>query len=213
MTRFLLSFLLAGSCFGSVAPMELLSGSNGREAIIYGAGATLVTLDGCGAVGDVVVPAWSSDGTLKTITYLDELDGEWLVWLGRVSGIVPTPFDPNSLFPLQWLYSVTSPDIVNDNTTNNVPAVLVDGACVKLDGTADKLTVAGMTAGVGVASSGGTSVATTGTGEITFTAGTMYDLVLSNGYHYTFCEHDGLVAYDVSTNGMNGTWTVGLTQM
>lgn len=82
----------------------------------------------------------------------------------------------------------------------------VGSHCATTDGVGDVLAVADLVGTESVTSSGGTATPTVGAGEITFDAGTCWNLVLDSGHIFTFSEGDGLTAYNIGT-GNDGTWT------
>jgi hypothetical protein len=69
------------------------------------------------------------------------------------------------------------------------------------------LAVSQLTGTEEVISSNGTSIPSIAAGRINFTAGTCYDLVLSNGSKYPLTEGAGLICYDISGNGYDGNAT------
>jgi hypothetical protein len=78
------------------------------------------------------------------------------------------------------------------------------------NGVDQKLTVPHLTGSETVVSSGGTSVPTVGAGEITFTAGTCWALLLSDGSFYPMTPSpDLLTIQDTSSNGNPATVNVG----
>ena len=56
-------------------------------------------------------------------------------WLIDTSDV----FDPLTLDPIQMLYSVTTPNVANDATTNSVDAVIVQSVCATTDGVATRM--------------------------------------------------------------------------
>ena len=79
--------------------------------------------------------------------------------------------------------------------------------CLTLDGVDDYIDAAHLTGSETVVRSGGTSTPTISAGRINFTAGTCWDLLLSDGTHYPLCESGGATLHDVSGNGNDGTLT------
>jgi hypothetical protein len=99
---------------------------------------------------------------------------------------------------------------VTDKSLNLVPATLVQSACVITDGVSDKLLIASLTGSETVSSSGGTATPTVAAGEITFTAGTCWDLQLSNGSIYPLDDLSGAISKDTYLpNSAHGTWSTG----
>lgn len=78
------------------------------------------------------------------------------------------------------------------------------GVAVNLDGAA-YLSAPHLTGSETVTSYGGTAVPTIAAGKVTFTAGNLWDLVLSDGSRYPFAERAGIKIHDVSGNG-NHAW-------
>jgi hypothetical protein len=75
------------------------------------------------------------------------------------------------------------------------------------DGVDDYLSIPSLTGSETVTSSGGTSTPTISAGRIDFTAGTCWDLQLSNGDRYVFSEKDGTTIHNVTTNARHATLT------
>lgn len=73
------------------------------------------------------------------------------------------------------------------------------------DGLDDVLNFTDLT-GVTIVSSEGTSTPSINGNNIEFTAGTIWNLILSDGTHLTFNEGNGLTVYDISGNDNHGTW-------
>ena len=92
----------------------------------------------------------------------------------------------------------------NNGQFNNMP-------CATLAGT-EYISATHLTGSETVTSSGGTSTPSVSAGRVDFTAGTCWDLVLSDGTRYVFCENEGDTVYDVSVdangdpNSNHGTW-------
>lgn len=76
--------------------------------------------------------------------------------------------------------------------------LLVDGPMVTLDGVDDYLEATHLVGTETVTSSDGTSTPSISAGRIDFTAGTCWNLLLSDGTHYTFSEDGNVEIYDVS---------------
>jgi hypothetical protein len=75
------------------------------------------------------------------------------------------------------------------------------------DGT-DYVSAGHLTGSETVESSGGTSTPSISAGRIDFTAGTCWDLILSDGTRYKFSRNYGLTVPDASGNGNDGTLVV-----
>ena len=75
------------------------------------------------------------------------------------------------------------------------------------DGVDDYLSIPSLTGSETVTSSGGTSTPTISAGRIDFTAGTCWDLQLSNGDRYVFSEKDGTTIHNVTANARHATLT------
>ena len=86
------------------------------------------------------------------------------------------------------------------------PARFVGSSCSEWDGV-KYLTVSGLVGTETVVSSGGTTTPSISAGRIDFTAGTCWNLLLSDGTRLTFAEEAGSTAYDVSGNGNHGIWS------
>lgn len=79
--------------------------------------------------------------------------------------------------------------------------------CYLADGVDDFIAVASLTGSETVTSKQGTSTVTIAAGRINLTAGTVWEIVLSNGSTYYCNEESGSTAYDSSGNGRHGTIT------
>jgi hypothetical protein len=79
--------------------------------------------------------------------------------------------------------------------------------CGNFDGVDDYIDASHLSGSETVLSSGGTSTPTIIAGQIDFTAGTCWDLVLSDGTHYPLAEGAGATVYDVSGNDNHSTAT------
>ena len=77
--------------------------------------------------------------------------------------------------------------------------------CGTFDGVDDYLSIAGLTGSETVTSSGGTSTPTISAGRVDFTAGTCWDLQLSNGDRYVFTEDGGTTIHNVTANARHAT--------
>ena len=129
---------------------------------------------------------------LKAIGYAQTI-------IGYIGGL----FSPASLNPRQWLFSQTEPDEVDDKSTNLIDANYVGSPATVWDGVAGIL-VTELVGSETVVSSGGTSTPSISAGQIDFTSGTCWDLVLSNGSVYPLQEESGSSVYD-TVNGYTGT--------
>lgn len=85
-------------------------------------------------------------------------------------------------------------------------AALTGSNCLTADGTL-YIAAAHLTGSETVVSSGGTSTASISAGRIDFTAGTCWDLTLSDGTHYPLSEGWGTQINDASGNENDGTLT------
>lgn len=72
---------------------------------------------------------------------------------------------------------------------------IVASPCGNFDGAVDKITFSDLT-GVSITSYQGTATPTIVGNEILCTAGTLYNLVLSNGWHFPFTEKSGLTIHN-----------------
>ena len=79
--------------------------------------------------------------------------------------------------------------------------------CYAPDGVDDYIAVASLTGSETVVSSSGTSTPSIAAGRINFTAGTVWDITLSNGSRYLCNEESGSTAYDIGDNAAHGTIT------
>ena len=79
--------------------------------------------------------------------------------------------------------------------------------CYAPDGVDDYIAVASLTGSETVVSSSGTSTPSIAAGRINFTAGTVWDITLSNGSQYLCNEESGSTAYDIGDNAAHGTIT------
>jgi hypothetical protein len=77
--------------------------------------------------------------------------------------------------------------------------------CGTFDGVDDYLDIPSLVGSETVTSSGGTSVPTISAGRIDFTAGTCWDLQLSNGIRYVFSEDGGTTIHNVTANSDHAT--------
>jgi len=82
----------------------------------------------------------------------------------------------------------------------------VNNRCGVFDGTA-YLAIGSLTGSETVTSSEGTSTPTISAGRIDFTAGTCWNLLLSNGSKYIIAEGAGTTVYDVTSNAVHATLT------
>jgi len=86
-------------------------------------------------------------------------------------------------------------------------SLLVESNCGTFDGIDDYIDAPHLIGTETVVSSGGTATPSISVGRIDFTAGTCWDLQLSDGTVYPIAEGEGLIVYDVSGNGNHGTVT------
>jgi len=95
--------------------------------------------------------------------------------------------------------------LADSSTTNtHLPR---QGRCYTFDGVNDYIAIASLTGSETVISKNGTASLTISAGRIDATAGTLWDLVLSNGSRYYCNEESGTTAYDASGNAAHGTLT------
>jgi len=94
--------------------------------------------------------------------------------------------------------------IVIDESGNGNDAQLVQSNCLLSTTGAEVLLVPDLTGVETIISSGGTSIPSVGVGEITFTAGTCWDLRLSSGHIFSFAEGSGVHCLNkgVGANGV-----------
>lgn len=130
-------------------------------------------------------------------------------WTNGFLGSLVSAFLPSDLGAslIQWLQGTIAPSSVDDISTNDVDAVYVDSVCYVAEA-GSSWAVAELVGTETVTSSEGTSTPSISAGTISFTAGTAWNIVLSNGSIYHCTEASGLKAYDV-VNGYNATLTVG----
>lgn len=88
-----------------------------------------------------------------------------------------------------------------------IPGQAIEANCFTADGVDDYIAAAHLVGTETVVSSGGTSTPTISAGRIDFTAGTCWNLLLSDGTSYPLAEGGGATVYDVSDGGNNGTIT------
>lgn len=81
---------------------------------------------------------------------------------------------------------------------------VVASPCGNFDGAVDKITFSDLT-GVSITSFQGTATPTIVGNEIQCTAGTLYNLVLSNGWHFPFTEKSGLTIHNKADVNNPGT--------
>ncbi len=123
------------------------------------------------------------------------------------AGFLPASWGTRFADALQWLYKLTGIEVL-DKTDNNFRADLVESNCLTFSGGTGKLITPTMSHGETVDTLIGTAVATVGVGEITFTNGTLYSLLLSNGDCFTASSGEGSVVYNTATpNLWNDTTT------
>ena len=83
--------------------------------------------------------------------------------------------------------------------------LLTGSHCATFDGVEDALLATHLTGSETVVSYSGNSTPTISAGRIDFTAGTMYNLILSDGTHYAMAEGLGTTIFDTSGGGNHGT--------
>ena len=86
---------------------------------------------------------------------------------------------------------------------------LVNSYCIDWDGISDFIRAPWLTGNETVISSGGTSTPSVSLGRIDFTAGTCWNLILSNGDHFPLEEGDADGCYDI-VNGKVGRYIGGI---
>lgn len=96
---------------------------------------------------------------------------------------------------------------LRDYSTTGTQRDLQPGRCYAPDGVSDYLSCPHLSGSETVTSSSGTSTPSISAGRIDLTAGTIWDIVLSDGTRYNCDEGDGVVALDSSGNGNHGTIT------
>jgi hypothetical protein len=130
-------------------------------------------------------------------------------WTNGFLAAVASAFTPSDLGAslIQWLFGNTAPSAVDDISDNAVDANYVDSVCYVAEA-GSSWAVAELVGTETVTSSEGTSTPSISAGTISFTAGTAWNIVLSNGSIYHCTENSGLTAYDV-VNGYHATLTVG----
>lgn len=90
------------------------------------------------------------------------------------------------------------------------PAKLVESNCLSFDGVDDIISFTDLT-GVSIVSYGGTSTLSINGNNIEGTAGTVYNLLLSDGTHLPCAEGEGNTVYDASGNNNHGTFINGVS--
>lgn len=105
-----------------------------------------------------------------------------------------------------WTDEISSKYYLKDQSTDNTHLPR-QGRCWLFDGTNDYIAIASLTGSETVISKNGTASLTISAGRIDATAGTLWDLVLSNGSRYYCNEESGTTAYDASGNAAHGTLT------
>jgi len=83
------------------------------------------------------------------------------------------------------------------------PAKLVESNCISFDGVDDKLSFVDLI-GITITSYQGTSTLSINGNDIEGTAGTAYDILLSDGTHLPCAEGNGTTVFDASGNGNHG---------
>ena len=129
-------------------------------------------------------------------------------------GGVSAPFNPASISGLRsrlldantFTSPINSKYYLKDSSTTNTHLPR-QGRCYTFDGVNDYIAIASLTGSETVISKNGTASLTISAGRIDATAGTLWDLVLSNGSRYYCNEESGTTAYDASGNAAHGTLT------
>ena len=142
----------------------------------------------------------SNDITATNSATLSEDDENPVDWLN----LKGWNLDGSDYIPKQWSADLDTagngPDDSNSFGQVRRNAQLVDGPCLTMNGTNHHATEASLVGTETVISSGGTSTPSISAGQIDFTAGTCFNLVLSNGSTYPIIENTGSIAYDTSGN-------------
>lgn len=105
-----------------------------------------------------------------------------------------------------WTDAISSKYYLKDQSTDNTHLPR-QGRAWLFDGVNDYIAIASLTGSETVISKNGTASLTISAGRIDATAGTLWDLVLSNGSRYYCNEESGTTAYDASDNAAHGTLT------
>jgi hypothetical protein len=170
-----------------------------------------------------LVGRWLLDDNSQTTSYDSSGNGNHGTIVGYASGMLyegdDVPYSQQNLVGYSEGTSSTfvprdESDPGNDvlgnplDYTGTAPkyATPVDAPCLTWDGSTQLLPVAGLSGSETVVRSGGTSTPSISAGQIDFTAGTCWDLLLSNGMYFPFSEGDGNTVYDV-VNGNSYTIT------
>lgn len=123
-------------------------------------------------------------------------------------------FDPASISGLRsrlldantFTSPIDSKYYLKDSSTTNTHLPR-QGRCYTFDGVNDYIEIASLAGSETVVSKNGTASLTISAGRIDATAGTLWDLVLSNGSRYYCNEESGTTAYDATANAAHGTLT------
>lgn len=118
-----------------------------------------------------------------------------------ISGLRSRLLDANT-----FTSPIDSKYYLKDSSTTNTHLPR-QGRCYTFDGVNDYIAIASLTGSETVISKNGTASLTISAGRIDATAGTLWDLVLSNGSRYYCNEESGTTAYDASGNAAHGTLT------
>ena len=118
-----------------------------------------------------------------------------------ISGLRSRLLDANT-----FTSPIDSKYYMKDSSTTNTHLPR-QGRCYTFDGVNDYIAIASLTGSETVISKNGTASLTISAGRIDATAGTLWDLVLSNGSRYYCNEESGTTAYDASGNAAHGTLT------
>jgi hypothetical protein len=170
-----------------------------------------------------LVGRWLLDDASETTAYDSSGNGNHGTIVGYASGMLyegsDVPYSQQNLVGYSEGASSTfvprdESDPANDvlgnplQYTGTVPkyATPVDAPGLTWDGSTQLLPVAGLSGSETVVRSGGTSTPSISAGQIDFTAGTCWDLLLSNGMYFPLSEGDGNTVYDV-VNGDSYTIT------
>lgn len=140
--------------------------------------------------------------------------GSFEIWGVQLElGSEPTPMQVTDEFPKDVIIprneAIPSQDVLGNPLQYKgvypTPYVKRNSYAASFDGVDDYVAIPALSGSETVVSSQGTSVPTISAGRIDFTAGTCYELTLSNGSTYPLSEGVGDVVYDVSGNGNHGT--------
>ena len=167
----------------------LLSVAGPHDVVIT----TSVTLD-LYFGGYTVIPGWDVDGQLVSNLVVNGIARDGSTFIPRDESDTTKDAKGNAL-----------------QYKGRVPYNAVSKAanCGTFDGTNDELQFVSLTGGTTIVSFGGTATPTIDTvnNKITSTAGTLYNILLSDGTHLALAEGAGPIAYDSSGNGNHATIT------